>query len=255
MKSAAGTKPSVSEYEYSYVGVTPDGTPVTVLDIASGRKLVEGVDYAEIPKATGVWPGPWVKPPFGIVPLRGGSLKEGDEIAVNCYCSFPVWGKWVSACMAAPELEPIVERSAAKIVELVNPKLWCLSFDEVRAGGGCQDCRKVGDMAHIYAAFVKKCMGIVRKHRPDVKISYYAYNATQDPPRRVRPADGLVLGIVPVDFRWDSITNYVGAWKRAGLRNFFCRPNRHCYYECPWIPLGNQKHFFKLWYVKYKYFL
>ena len=155
------------------------GTPVTVLDIASGRKLVEGVDYAEIPKATGVWPGPWMKPPFGIVPLKGGSLKEGDEIAVNCYCSFPVWGKWVSACMAAPELEPIVERTAAKIAELVNPKLWCLSFDEVRAGGGCQDCRKIGDMAHIYAAFVEKCMGIVRRYRPDAE--FYVWNDLVDP--------------------------------------------------------------------------
>ena len=105
--------------------------------------------------------------------------------------------------------------------------------------------------ADRYIDFGNRVLAEARKVRPDAKVSFYAYNATQDPPRRVRPADGVVLGIVPVDFRWDSITNYVGAWKRAGLRNFFCRPNRHCYYECPWIPLGNQKHFFKLW--KYLY--
>ena len=129
-----------------------------------------GRDYAEIPKAKGVWPGPWNKYRFAVKPLPGGRLKDGDEISVDCYCSFPTWGKWASACMAAPELDPIMEASAAAVVRELNPRLWLLSYDEVRTGGGCTDCRRIGDMAHVYAARVKKSMEIIRRNRPDAEI-------------------------------------------------------------------------------------
>ena len=136
----------------------------------SGETYEEGRDYAEIPKAKGVWPGPWNRYRFAVKPLPGGQLREGDEIAVDCYCSFPTWGKWASACMAAPELDPIMEASAAAVARELNPRIWFLSYDEVRTGGGCTDCRRIGDMAHIYAACVKRSMAIIRRHRPDAEI-------------------------------------------------------------------------------------
>ena len=146
------------------------GTPVTVRNVKTGMVYEEGRDYAEIPKAKGVWPGPWNKYRFTVKPLPGGRMKEGDEISVDCYCSFPTWGKWASACMAAPELEPIMDAAAAAVARELNPKLWFLSYDEVRTGGGCADCRRIGDMAHVYAACVKKSMAIIRRHRPDAEI-------------------------------------------------------------------------------------
>ena len=146
------------------------GTPITVRNLKTGLLYEEGRDYAEIPKAKGVWPGPWNKYRFAVKPLPGGRMKDGDEISVDCYCSFPTWGKWASACMAAPELDPIMEASAAAVARELNPKLWFLSYDEVRTGGGCEDCRRIGDMAHVYAARVKKSMEIIRRHRPDAEI-------------------------------------------------------------------------------------
>ena len=146
------------------------GTPITVRNLKTGLIYEEGRDYAEIPKAKGVWPGPWNRYRFAVKPLPGGQLREGDEIAVDCYCSFPTWGKWASACMAAPELDPIMEASAAAVARELNPRIWFLSYDEVRTGGGCTDCRRIGDMAHIYAACVKRSMAIIRRHRPDAEI-------------------------------------------------------------------------------------
>jgi hypothetical protein len=116
---------------------------------------------------------------FAVVPLAGGRLKEGDLLSVDCYCPFPTWGKWASACMAAKELEPIMEASAAEIARTLNPKLWFLSYDEVRAGGGCRDCRAIGSMAQIYAAFVRKSMRIIRRHSPDA--AFMLWNDMVDP--------------------------------------------------------------------------
>ncbi len=146
------------------------GTPVTVRSVKTGQIFEEGRDYAAIPRAKGVWPGPWNKYRFAVKPLPGGRMRDGDEISVDCYCSFPTWGKWASACMAAPELDPIMEASAAAVARELNPRMWFLSYDEVRTGGGCTDCRRIGDMAHIYAARVKKSMEIIRRYRPDAEI-------------------------------------------------------------------------------------
>jgi len=152
------------------LAIRRSGTPIRVRRVKDGRKFVEGVDYAPIPKAKGTWPGPWVKPKFAVTPLAGGAMAEGDEISVDCFCSFPTWGRWTSACMASPEMFEVMDASAAEIARVLNPKVWSLGFDEVRTGGGCVDCRKIGDMAHIYAACVKKAMAIVRKYRPDAEI-------------------------------------------------------------------------------------
>ena len=213
------------------------GTPVTVRHAKTGKTFVEGVDYAEIPRAKHVWPGPWVKEKFAIVPIKGGAMSDGDELVVDCYCSFPVWGKWVSACMAAPELDPILEQSAAKIAELVNPRLWVLSFDEVRAGGGCQDCRKLGDMAHAYAALCTKCMSIVRKHRPDAEI--YVWNdlvdphSLQDDGKNAQMYSSMkgVWDLLPSDL---GIGYWTYRWREEGMRYFSERGRRQlvcAYYD------------------------
>lgn len=163
------TSMELSETEPRLV-IRRHGTPITVRSEKAGAIYEEGRDYARIPKADGVWPGPWNRYKFAVKPLPGGRIKDGDELSVDCYCVFPTWGKWVSACMAAPELDPIMEASAAAVAKELNPRLWMLSYDEVRMGGGCADCRRIGDMAHIYAERVKKSMALIRRFRPDAEI-------------------------------------------------------------------------------------
>ena len=205
------------------------GTPITVRNRRTGAVLSEGTDYAPIPKAKGVWPGAWVKDKFRVKPLAGGAIKEGDEITVDCYASFPVWGRWVSACMAAEELPSIIERSAAKVAEILKPKVWLLSFDEVRSGGGCEDCRREGDMAHVYAGLCVKAMRIVRRHCPDAE--FYLWNDLVDP--FAQPDEGLstqlysslkgVWDLLPKDL---GIAYWTYQWKEDGLK-FFARQGRN----------------------------
>ena len=98
--------------------------------------------------------------------------------------------------------------------------------------------------ADRYVYFGNKVLEAARKHRADVKVCYYAYNATQDAPRRIKPDPASVAGFVPTYFSDSYISGYVGSWKKAGLTHFFYRPNRHHYYNVPYLPLGAEKHFF-----------
>ena len=145
------------------VAIRRHGTPIVVRDAKTRVQYEEGRDFAPVPRASDAWPGDWIPPErrFVVRPLSGGRIKDGDEILVDCYCPFPVWGKWQGACLGAVEMDALIEESAAAVAEVVKPRVWLLSMDEVRTGGGCEDCRAIGDMAHVYAAFVKK--GAVRR--------------------------------------------------------------------------------------------
>lgn len=97
-----------------------------------------------------------------------------------------------------------------------------------------------------YVDFANRVLAAARKIRPDAKVCFYAYNASTYAPRRVRPADGLVAGMVPVTFSKRAIREYVGGWKKAGLKEFVYRPNRHWYYRMRTIPIGCEEHFFDI---------
>ena len=97
-----------------------------------------------------------------------------------------------------------------------------------------------------YVWFGNEILKAARRYRPDVKVSYYAYNGTEDPPRRYRPDPDSVVGIVPTTFTYEAIDAYVGAWKKAGQEKFFYRPNRHYYYAMLDLPPGYEEHFFNV---------
>ena len=148
---------------------------------------------------------------------------EGEELVLDCYCSFPTWGKWCSACMGAVEMDEILEKSAAETMCLVNPKVWFLSFDEVRTGGGCRDCLAIGDMAHVYAAFIKKAMATVRRLRPDAE--FYVWNDLVDP--YALQDDGKNAGMYSsMKGVWDLLPRDLGIgywtykWREEGTRFF-----------------------------------
>lgn len=119
----------------------------------------------------------------------------------------------------------------------------------------CEKCRaldalKPGEkfyhnLADRYLVFAHKILKRAKAVRPDARVSMYAYNASQDAPRRERPDKDVVLGIVPTEFAMDRIQAYVGSWKKAGMNEFYYRPNRHFYYRTP-VTTGYEKHFFDL---------
>ena len=49
-------------------------------------------------------------------------------------------------------MDAMIEESAAAVAEMVKPQVWLLAMDEVRTGGGCEDCRAIGDSAALAVA-------------------------------------------------------------------------------------------------------
>ena len=101
--------------------------------------------------------------------------------------------------------------------------------------------------ADRYVHFGNEVLKAARVHRPDVRVCYYAYNATQDAPARQRPDEASVIGLVPTIFTHKYVADYVGSWSKAGAKHYFYRPNRHHYFIAPYLPVGSARHFYEIY--------
>ncbi len=100
--------------------------------------------------------------------------------------------------------------------------------------------------ADRYVHFARRVLDRAREVRPDARVCFYAYNPSEQPPRRERLDPAMLVGLVPVEFAWDRLTDYVNGWKRMGLAEFFYRPNRHWHYRMRNLPMGSEEYFFRV---------
>lgn len=100
--------------------------------------------------------------------------------------------------------------------------------------------------ADRYVDFGNRVLAEARKIRQDAKVYYYAYNASEQPPLKTKIADGSVIGLVPTDFRYEELARYIDGWKKAGLTEFFYRPNYHYYFHSIGFPIGNDDFTFRI---------
>ena len=103
----------------------------------------------------------------------------------------------------------------------------------------CENClkldtRKPGEafLDHLtdrYVWFWNRLAEKARAVRPDVKLIAYIYGYYRHPPRRerVEHPDNFIFGIVPA--LTDDYMAIYGAWRKAGMKHFFLRPNYRCY--------------------------
>ena len=162
----------------------------------------------------------------------------------------------ISLCVSNPELlETVVSNwvlaGAGPCVNLCENDAWpiyhchcerCYALDGEDYKGARSDFHHAGR----YVAFANKVLAAARKIRPDARVCTYAYNASTYAPRNVKVDKGVVLGIVPFVFTKAAIEEYLSEWKRAGMKDFVYRPNRHFYYRVRNLPLGCDEHFFDI---------
>ncbi|MBO4303849.1 MAG: DUF4838 domain-containing protein, partial [Lentisphaeria bacterium] len=167
----------------------------------------------------------------------------------------PSAGEAIALCVSNEKVwDQIIEDWKAKgMPEYIN---LCENDAPDQLSCHCENCMKLDvlneaqkkDWLHAladrYIYFAKGVLAKAQKYRKDVKVSMYAYNASQDAPRREKLPDEIVIGIVPTNFTMPSLEAYVASWKKMGLKHFFYRPNRHHYYAMFSLPAGFHKHFF-----------
>ncbi len=161
-----------------------EDSPRTVKNAATGKAYEFGKDWLNPDRR---------KPRQGAditFPLPAGSaIKEGEKVLIDTYVPSHSGPKMqISTCMSDPRLYELFRQSADALEELLHPKKWFLSLDEVRNGGTCPLCaaRKT-DMAHILASCVLRQHEIIRSVHPGAEIYVWSdmfdpfHNAKQKP--------------------------------------------------------------------------
>ena len=136
-------------------------------------------------------------------------------------------------CLSNPD---VVAQIVADWRAAGRPEYWNVCPNDGSPGfctcSGCRalDVPKPGEkpMEHLtdrYVDFWNRLAREMAKERKDVKLVTYLYQRYRLPPRRrkVERPDNMVFGLVPhLD---DDVKADFAAWRRAGLKAFFVRPN------------------------------
>lgn len=161
------------------------GAVLAVKNLRTGKLCEEGLDYREPPRMDDWRIRPEDRPvDFEVLP--GGSLREGDRVMVAgaiptqamIFDKSP-YGQY-SACMSDPALYEFFARSAAAVEEVLHPRRWILSMDEIRSGGTCRACqRRRTDMAHILGDCLARQYRTIVSVHPGAEV--YVWSDMLDP--------------------------------------------------------------------------
>ncbi|MBP5640638.1 MAG: DUF4838 domain-containing protein, partial [Victivallales bacterium] len=105
--------------------------------------------------------------------------------------------------------------------------------------------------ADRYIHLANEVLKEARKFNPNVKVTMYAYEATQEPSVNISMDPSIVLGIIPTDFSIKSLEKHIVGWRKSGMKEFKFRPNRHWNYTPMGYPIGNARHFFNVFQLMY----
>jgi len=148
-----------------------DGAPLEITNLSTGQKYSETTDFVVSEKL------PHSGRYFIQIPLQS-HIQEGDVLHISFYRKYEMGNEQTSACMANPAIYKIWERQIRTIEEVIKPKAYFLSMDEIRQGGYCGLCRD-RNMAELLGECVTKQVGLIKKYNPNAEI--YIWSDMLDP--------------------------------------------------------------------------
>jgi hypothetical protein len=96
--------------------------------------------------------------------LPGSRIRQGERLRVDYYHGISINDGQVSVCMSEPQLYDIWRDQARRLYELLAPKRYLLSMDEIRAGGSCEACKQRGlSLAAILGDCLTRQVAILRE--------------------------------------------------------------------------------------------
>jgi hypothetical protein len=175
------------------------GTPVTVRS-ASGAAYEEGRDFAEIRDPELNFRFDHDAPPIRVLP--GSRIREGDRLLVDYYHGEGVNRGQVTICMSEPKLYQIWREQARRLHELLAPKKYLLSMDEIRAGGSDLACKQRHmTMGEILGDCFTKQFQMLRALNPEAEV--WTWSDMLDPNHNAHGNYYLVDG------------DYTGSWEHV----------------------------------------
>lgn len=104
-------------------------------------------------------------------------------------------------------------------------------------------------VAHLtdrYIHLTNTVARLAREHNPEAGAVMYAYEATEQPPRRLRVEPNVVIGIVPTTVDLEELEQLYSGWEAAGTTAMFTRPNLPLYYHSTALPIGAERQMFEV---------
>ncbi len=115
----------------------------------------------------------------------------------------------------------------------------CLKLDVPREG------EEFGEhLTDRYVYLTNAVARLAREHDPEAGAVMYAYNPTEEAPRRERLEPNVAVGMVPTTADLDRLREYYDSWADAGATTTFTRPNLLLYFHTMAIPLGDERQMF-----------
>ena len=224
--------------------VRRSGCPLAVRD-GRGDVYEEGKDFEPVADrllgrsgGAGVYTA-YHEPPDGIRLTRDSRIPPDARLRVSYYHCPVVFNGRVATCMTEPGVYDLWRREIRRVKQLLSPRAYFMSHDEIRVVGWCAACqeRKLTP-GELLAADVRKCYDMIREESPDAEV--VAWSDMFDPNHNARAnyylANGTLAG------SWEGLPRdvIVANWnyqKRAeSLRWFSERGHRQViagYYDRP----------------------
>lgn len=145
------------------------GTPVTVKDEQTGFIYNEGKDYAPIedPQLNFRFD----HEPTAIEIPSGSKIRDGARLMVSYYHGMAISNGQVTVCMSEPKVYEIWDRQIRLLQDVLSPRSYLLSMDEIRAGGSCRACKERNmTMAQILGDCITEQVRIIHNVNPAAEI-------------------------------------------------------------------------------------
>ena len=221
-----------------------DGCPLTVKSADGATVYEEGKDFL-----------PVRDPKLGMVPYAGeyrfdhpgaairltpnSRIKDGDKLFVSWYHPVIVHGFQVACSLSDPKVFDILRDQAKRVNDLLKPRTWFLSHDEIRVEGWDRDAERSGKTpGRRLAENVRRCAEIVRGVSPGARL--VVWSDMFDPHHNAVEKYYLVNG--PWTGSWEGLpkdvvmANWNGGKATASLKFFADRGHPQIlagYYDSP----------------------
>jgi hypothetical protein len=159
----------------------------------------------------------------------GSRIRDGQTLRVSWYHPVLTHGSQIMCCPSEPKTYDLLRDQARRVNELLRPKTFFMSHDEIRVMNWCKACtdRKLSP-GQILADNVSRCRAILKQVNPKAEV--VVWSDMFDPSHNAGKSYYLVNGTL--DGSWEGldpevvIANWNGGKARASLEFFAGKKHR-----------------------------
>ena len=151
-----------------------EGCPLVVASADGKTTYVEGKDFLPVhdpsfEKRPGTYTYDHAGPEIRLTP--DSRIAEGEKLHVSWYHPILTHSYQVTCCLSDPKVYDILRDQVRRVNELLKPKTFFMSHDEIRVANWCQTCQaQKKTPGELLAENVRRCVRIIQETNPQAEI-------------------------------------------------------------------------------------